>query len=55
MPTATPDTMLADILDTLAYCKVPVAVIDEQRKLKGVLVRGSVIAGLAGERRGSHA
>ena len=30
MPT-TPDTMLA-ILDTLAYCKVPVAIIDEQRK-----------------------
>ncbi len=54
MPTAAPDTMLADILDTLAYCKVPVAVIDEQSKLKGVLVRGSVIAGLAGERRGSH-
>lgn len=54
MPTAAPDTMLADIMDTLAYCKVPVAVIDEQRKLKGVLVRGSVIAGLAGGRRVSH-
>jgi len=54
MPTASPDTMLAEIMDTLAYCKVPVAVIDEQRKLKGVLVRGSVIAGLAGGRRVSH-
>ena len=54
VPTASPDTILSDLLDTLAYTKVPVAVVDEQNRLKGVLVRGSVIAGLAGERRGSH-
>lgn len=54
VPTAAPDTMLSDLLDTLAYTKVPLAVVDDQGRLKGVLVRGSVIAGLAGERRGSH-
>lgn len=51
VPTALPDTPLADLLETLAHTKVPVAVVDEEHILKGVLVRGSVIAGLAGERR----
>jgi glycine betaine/proline transport system ATP-binding protein len=51
VPVASPDTPLSELLDVLAYTKVPVAVIDEEKILKGVLVRGSVIAGLAGERR----
>lgn len=51
VPTAFDDTPLSELLDVLAYTKVPVAVIDEEKLLKGVLVRGSVIAGLAGERR----
>lgn len=54
VPTTAPDTLLSELLDTLAYTKVPLAVVDEENRLKGVLVRGSVIAGLAGERRGSH-
>lgn len=54
VPTAAPDTLLSELLDTLAYTKVPLGVVDEQNRLQGVLVRGSVIAGLAGERRGSH-
>ncbi|MEN6350010.1 MAG: glycine betaine/L-proline ABC transporter ATP-binding protein [Syntrophomonas sp.] len=52
-PIANPDTPLASILDIVAYTQIPVAVIDEQNQLKGVLVRGSVIAGLAGERMGA--
>ena len=51
VPTALPDTPLAELLDVMAYTKIPLAVVDEENKLKGVLVRGSVIAGLAGERR----
>ncbi len=53
-PVAYPDTPLYDLLEVLAHTKVPVAVIDESNNLKGVLVRGSVIAGLAGERRESN-
>lgn len=45
------DTHLSDLLEVLAHTKIPVAVVDENNKLKGTLVRGSVIAGLAGERR----
>ena len=51
VPTALPDTPLSELLDVMAYTKIPLAVVDEENKLKGVLVRGSVIAGLAGERR----
>ncbi|MFY9119579.1 MAG: glycine betaine/L-proline ABC transporter ATP-binding protein [Syntrophomonadaceae bacterium] len=51
VPTALPDTPLAELLDVMAYTKIPLAVVDEENKLKGVLVRGSVIAVLAGERR----
>lgn len=54
MPIALPNTLLSDLLDTLAYTKVPLAVVDNEHRLRGVLVRGSVIAGLAGQRRGSH-
>lgn len=52
-PVVAPDTALAEILDVMAYTQIPIAVVDEQNKLKGVLVRGSVIAGLAGERMGA--
>lgn len=51
VPRVALDTSLADILEVIAHTQIPVAVIDEQNKLKGVLVRGSVIAGLAGQRR----
>lgn len=50
MPTTAPDTPLADLLDVMAYTKVPIAVVDEDYRLQGTLVRGSVIAGLAGAR-----
>lgn len=51
MPTSAPDTVLSELLEVMANTKVPLAVINEENKLKGVLVRGSVIAGLAGARR----
>lgn len=52
VPLASADTPLAELMDVIAHTQIPVAVIDEEHILKGVLVRGSVIAGLAGERRG---
>ncbi|MDD2619863.1 MAG: glycine betaine/L-proline ABC transporter ATP-binding protein [Syntrophomonadaceae bacterium] len=51
VPSVAPDTSLADILEVIAHTQIPVAVVDEQNSLKGVLVRGSVIAGLAGQRK----
>ncbi|HDP81475.1 MAG TPA: glycine betaine/L-proline ABC transporter ATP-binding protein [Spirochaetes bacterium] len=49
----TPDTPLADILPMMVDIRYPVAVVDEANKLVGIIVRGSVIAGLA-ERRSSQ-
>lgn len=51
VPIGSPDTPLADLMEVLAHTKVPVAIVDDNNVLKGTLVRGSVIAGLAGERR----
>ncbi len=53
-PTTNLDTNLSDLLDVLAHTKIPIAVVDEDNNLKGTLVRGSVIAGLAGERSGAN-
>lgn len=50
LPSTSPDTYLSDLMDVLAHTQVPIAVVDDNRFLHGVLVRGSVIAGLAGER-----
>ncbi|NLB53405.1 MAG: glycine betaine/L-proline ABC transporter ATP-binding protein [Syntrophomonadaceae bacterium] len=51
MPVSAPDTVLSDLLEVMANTKIPLAVVNEDNELKGVLVRGSVIAGLAGARR----
>ncbi len=50
-PSVAPDTYLADILEVVAHSRIPVAVVDAENILKGVLVKGSVIAGLAGQKR----
>lgn len=51
VPTVFPDTPLAEILELIAHTQIPVVVIDDNHEIKGVLVRGSVIAGLSGQRR----
>ncbi len=51
MPISAPDTVLSELLEVLANTKIPLAVVTDTNELKGVLVRGSVIAGLAGARR----
>lgn len=44
--TTEPDTPIADLMDTVSTMAVPMAVI-ENNKLKGIIVRGSVLAALA--------
>ncbi|HEO8422162.1 TPA: glycine betaine/L-proline ABC transporter ATP-binding protein ProV [Yersinia enterocolitica] len=46
--TVTGDTLLSDLFDKVSTAIIPVAVIDEQNRLKGILVRGAVIGALAG-------
>lgn len=46
--TVTGGTLLSDLFDKVSTAIIPVAVIDEQNRLKGILVRGAVIGALAG-------
>ncbi|MEQ2526820.1 proline/glycine betaine ABC transporter ATP-binding protein ProV [Robertmurraya yapensis] len=47
--TVTPDTLIADMFEQVATASLPVAVVDEQNRLKGIVVRGAVLAALAGD------
>ena len=37
-------------MDVLATSSLPISVIDEQRRIKGIVIRGAVIGALAGNR-----
>lgn len=48
IPTVKPDTFLHDLFAVVAFSPVPVSVVDETGRLLGVVVKGSVLGGLAG-------
>ncbi len=49
LQTVSPDTLLSDMFEQVATASLPVAVIDEEERLKGIIVRGAVLAALAGD------
>ncbi|MCV9885493.1 quaternary amine ABC transporter ATP-binding protein [Metabacillus halosaccharovorans] len=46
--TVSPDTLLVDLFDDVSDAVIPVTVIDENNRLKGIVIRGAVIGALAG-------
>lgn len=46
--TVSPDTLLTDLFEKVSTATIPVAVVDANRRLQGILVRGAVIGALAG-------
>ncbi|MBM4764514.1 glycine betaine/L-proline ABC transporter ATP-binding protein ProV [Bacillus sp. B15-48] len=48
IPTVSPDTLIADLLEQVATTSIPLTVIDENHRLLGIIVRGAVLAALAG-------
>ena len=48
IPTVSGDTKLADLMDEISTSSLPISVIDEEHRLKGVVIRGAVIGALAG-------
>ncbi|MGG3798407.1 quaternary amine ABC transporter ATP-binding protein [Metabacillus fastidiosus] len=46
--TITPETLLVDLFDDVSNAVIPVAVIDDMNRLKGIIVRGALIGALAG-------
>lgn len=49
VPTVPPQTVLNELFDLVAFSDVPVAVTGEQDRLLGVIVKGSLLGGLAGK------
>ncbi|SFH68155.1 glycine betaine/proline transport system ATP-binding protein [Tindallia magadiensis] len=47
--TTLPDTTLNDLFELTASASVPVAVVDENKKFKGLIIRGSLLSGLVKE------
>lgn len=47
--TVSPETLVAEIFEPMADASAPVSVVDASGKLVGIVVRGSVIAALAGD------
>lgn len=48
IPWAGPDTLLSDLFEMMAESKLPVAVVDEAKRLLGIVIKGAVLSALAG-------
>ncbi|PZD95617.1 glycine betaine/L-proline ABC transporter ATP-binding protein [Paenibacillus sambharensis] len=48
VPRVSPDVMLNELFEIMADTRVPVAVVGDDDRLRGVLIRGAVLAALAG-------
>lgn len=43
------DTILTELFDAVSTATIPVAVVDETRKLQGIIIRGALIGALSGD------
>jgi glycine betaine/proline transport system ATP-binding protein len=51
LSTVSPDTLLSELFDKVSEATIPVAVIDDHKRLKGILIKGAVIGALAGNEK----
>ena len=49
LPMISPDTVLTELFDVVSIASIPVAVISEDRKLLGIIIRGALIGALSGD------
>ncbi|QTD41012.1 glycine betaine/L-proline ABC transporter ATP-binding protein [Sporosarcina sp. Te-1] len=49
VPTTSADTVLTELFDTVSTTPIPMAVVDEQNHLEGIIIRGALIGALAGD------
>ncbi|MEI4769826.1 glycine betaine/L-proline ABC transporter ATP-binding protein [Psychrobacillus sp. FJAT-51614] len=49
LPMISPDTVLTELFDVVSTASIPVAVINEERKLQGIIIRGALIGALSGD------
>ncbi|OEF96690.1 quaternary amine ABC transporter ATP-binding protein [Desulfuribacillus alkaliarsenatis] len=48
VPKVSPDTILTDLFEVVATEPIPVSVVDENGRLKGIIIRGAIMGALAG-------
>ncbi len=48
LPRVAPDTLLYELFELMAETRLPVAVVDENERLRGIVIKGAVLAALAG-------
>jgi len=51
--TVAPDVQLSELFDAVSAAKVPVAVVDERKRLLGIIIRGAVLSALSGSGNGN--
>nr|WP_218145524.1 glycine betaine/L-proline ABC transporter ATP-binding protein [Psychrobacillus sp. OK032] len=49
LPMISPDTVLTELFDVVSTASIPVAVISEDQKLLGIIIRGALIGALSGD------
>ncbi|WP_318614073.1 glycine betaine/L-proline ABC transporter ATP-binding protein [Sporosarcina sp. YIM B06819] len=49
LPMMSADTLLIDLFDIVSTAVIPVAVVNEDNKLQGIIIRGALIGALAGD------
>ncbi|MFJ7640476.1 quaternary amine ABC transporter ATP-binding protein [Peribacillus sp. NPDC097264] len=50
IPTVPEEELLVNLMDVMATSSLPISVIDDKRRIKGIIVRGAVIGALAGNK-----
>ena len=48
LPSVSPETVLNELFEIISTTRLPVAVIDEDQRLQGIIIKGAVLAALAG-------
>ncbi|MHA8137521.1 quaternary amine ABC transporter ATP-binding protein [Lactobacillaceae bacterium Scapto_B20] len=48
IPTTTPDTPIKELFQTVSASAIPVAVLDDDKRLKGIIIRSSILESLSG-------
>ncbi len=47
IPAVSPDTPVSEIMPLVADSAIPIPVLDEDKKIKGIIIKGSVLAALS--------
>ncbi|QJD85741.1 glycine betaine/L-proline ABC transporter ATP-binding protein ProV [Cohnella herbarum] len=47
-PVVSPDVLLGELFDAVSSAKIPLAVVDDRKRLLGIIIRGAVLSALSG-------